>query len=73
MFERILEHSGVKEYIKWTRPNATVLIFAKLRVKNIYEFSETLFHKYNVFINSGECFEMPSHVRIGLGVIILSI
>ncbi|MEM0362944.1 MAG: hypothetical protein QXH75_03980 [Sulfolobaceae archaeon] len=73
MFERILEHSGVKEYIKWARQNATVLIFSKLCVKNTYEFSETLFHEYNVFINSGECFEMQSYVRIGLGVIILNI
>jgi Aspartate/tyrosine/aromatic aminotransferase len=53
--------------VKWVKPNATVLAYLKLNVKNTYDFSEKLFEKYSVLVNPGECFEMPGYVRIGLG------
>lgn len=63
LFEEMLN-----EKIKWVKPNATVLAFVKLiSVNNTFEFSESLFKKYSVLINPGECFEMPGYVRIGLG------
>ncbi|WP_338602155.1 aminotransferase class I/II-fold pyridoxal phosphate-dependent enzyme [Sulfolobus tengchongensis] len=65
---RLLERLLSSADVKWIKPNATVLAFIKLNgVRNTYDFSESLFQKYSVLVNPGECFEMPSYVRIGLG------
>ncbi|AAK41425.1 aminotransferase class I/II-fold pyridoxal phosphate-dependent enzyme [Saccharolobus solfataricus] len=64
---RLLERLISDIDVKWVEPNATVLAYLKLNVKNTYDFSARLFEKYSVLVNPGECFEMPGYVRIGLG------
>lgn len=54
---------------EWRTPEAAPFVFIRTTfTDDNYTFCERLFEETGVLINPGRCFEMPSYVRIGLGV-----
>ena len=51
----------------WVRPDASPIGFPRLRVPDTHAFCERLAADAGVLLLPGEVYDVPGHVRLGLG------
>jgi capreomycidine synthase len=58
-------HAG---QVEWVMPDAGVVAFPRLAVRDETEFCRELAERYGVLLVPGSCFLCPGHVRLGFGI-----